>query len=452
MLLARVQEMSSRTLSILLSLAALVAVAGPSTAARACEPPACFYDTGRWTTADLANADEIPTDGVLVVTGTRWGGGVAEAEFGAIEVKVERGGVSVAGTLEGLGLTEAFAWRPAEALVPGIHEVTLTIDNDGIDPGAPDGECGPATLEALFVIEVVDETSPAPAAPYLTIDATVVVDGSRDLDDYICCDGAFPYEVQGSCDLELSWDEGRCASLRVDAGLRGWFERVDDEPALLAGALMYQLIVDGVAQTRSLDGVLRHDAAAPFCALVEVKSLATGAVAATEERCYGQHLGGPLGALTCDPTAELADCSGEPYRCENVGGEWDPQQCNPWDGVVDPDAVDCGFGGPTTEGTTTGFESTGDESSGDESSGDASTGDASTGDASTGDASTGDASSSDGSSGTTDEDDDGRGCGCDAGTAELSSLAWLVLLGVPRRRRRPERVRPAPAELRRVDE
>lgn len=411
---------------LFMTFAAPVSFAGISTPAGACQPPLCPAETGRWTEARLANPSVIPADGVLVVTGTRWGGGAAEADFAAIEIAVKRDGVAVAGALEGIDLPGAFVWRPAQGLTPGVHEVALSIDNDAIDPGAPDGDCGPATLDNHFSVEVVDETSPAPRAPSLRIDAEVSVEGPPELDDLICCDGAFPYESPGSCDLELSWDEGRCFSLHRDAELRGWFERTDGEPALLAGALIYQLVVDGAVRSHSLDGRLRHSATAPFCAHVEVESLATGAVAATEERCYGQHLAGPLGALKCDPTAELADCTGEPYRCANVGGEWDPQDCSPWSGVVDADAVDCDFDGPTTEGSTTGGESIGDESSG--------------GSSSDGDASSGGASSDEGdsSSGTTDQYEDGEGgCGCDVDAAGAPWLAAVVLLR-PRRRRQPQ--------------
>lgn len=172
--------MRAKNSPLVMTFAALISFAGTSTPARACQPPLCPAETGRWTEARLANADVIPTDGVLVVTGTRWGGDVAEASFAAIEIEVKRNGVAVAGALEGVDLSDAFVWRPTKGLTPGVHEVALSIDNDGIDPGAPDGNCGPATLDNHFSVEVVDETSPAPGAPSLRIDAEVSVEGPSD--------------------------------------------------------------------------------------------------------------------------------------------------------------------------------------------------------------------------------------------------------------------------------
>lgn len=100
----------------LLSTGVFCSLAGWPSAARACQPPGCFAETGRWTDVALASSGPLPRDGVLVVVGARWGGGPAEAEFSAIEVTVERDGAAVPGALEGLDLPLAFAWRPAAEL------------------------------------------------------------------------------------------------------------------------------------------------------------------------------------------------------------------------------------------------------------------------------------------------------------------------------------------------
>lgn len=410
------------TSSKLLAGAALLLTLSLPRLVQACQPPACFHDTGRWTEVALANPGELPRDGVLTLTGTRWGGGLAEATFPAIEVVVERGGASVSGALEGMGLTDAFLWRPAQPLAPGVLDVTITIDNDAIDAEAPDGECGPAKLERGLSVTVTDAVTPPLAPPGLQITAEVAIDSSADLDEYVCCDGGLIHEQVGSCTPELTWDEGTCAALRAHAELRGWFERSDDEPELVAGALLYRLVVDGDEADRSLTGSLAHRTAQPFCALVEVESLATGEVVATSERCYGQDLSGPLGSLMCDPTGTLAGCQGEPYRCAASGGEWDPEACQPWDGVVAEGAVDCGFGGPTTEGTTTGGTTDGETTDGEDSSDDTA-------------ATTVADDNSSSASETTIDTEEKTGCGCRAPAAPSWPVALLLAVLCGRRRR-----------------
>ncbi len=398
----------------LLTLAAFVAIPGE---ADACSPDIC-YDAGRWSELVAGNPQAVPTDGVFVLTGSRYFvDGDASDTFEALTVDVSVDGMPVEGALEAVGLGETMIWRPAAPLIAGAsYVVQVAVDNGAIAPGL-EGECGPDLLEVSLDFAVGAGPAGPLVAPTFEATESYGVSDIISLDTLVCCDGAFPSSEETCGWEDIYWMTGECAPTqrrgRVSATWSG-----DAPTPEFAGMLAYRLKVDGEAAGYRYGAPAGHSAEAAFCGNIEVVSLADGSSAASPEVCFGDSPPDPLGLHEVDPLLELGACAEGAYTCSIVPGdfgeEWDPDACQAW-----PDSG--GTAGESESGTTGESESGTAGESGDTSSSDSS----------------GDDSSGKTSSATAGEDDPPEGgCACAVAPGDPGlglGLGLLALLGLRRR-------------------
>lgn len=359
----------------------------------------------------LVTGTGVPTDGILLLQ--FFGPATGEPSVAQVAVQVTLEGAPVPGALADIGVPRVLGWRPAAPLVPGGHyTVEGTINNpDGV-PGLP--ECGEPLVEFALEFTAAPVAMPPLAPPTVAVERALDIAGALQLDNFVCCDGAYPYEAYGGCGgVEILWDPGHCTYLQWTTSQRVDHGAVFDNPGGATMMLAVELRVDGVpdASALALDGtaLLVARAAAPICTELVVRNFVTGETLSTPQQCHGQDDLDQLGPHDLTPTSpELADhCQGPAYRCEvdESLGMWDPDRCEPW----------------PSGGGTTGEPTTGD---------DPTTGAPATSTASTG--GTDGTSAGPGADGLVD-----HGCSCASAPASpLAALTVLLLLACAPRRRR----------------
>lgn len=406
----------------------------PNTA-EACSPDPCA-DSNRWQYFSLASLEVAP-DGVLRFSGRTNGFADTADTLEYVSLAVfDETGAEVLGALEFHEELNAFAWRPQEQFEASAqYTATLFVDNDALGLALDDkwisekSGCGPNIDEALS-FETTADLLPALSLPEPEMVQEHWVSVVDELESMVCCDGAYPYEDADSCGFaEIRWDEGQCGStlgsglLNVEATIS-----MDDVAPVMRSNLVVRLVqVDGPRTATADPGNLSASFAfnEPFCAQLQAFDLANGAEWSSSEVCFGDELAGELGLHEIDPSAQLAECVGQPYVCQTsdkggpFGRGWESENCEPW-------------GGPP------GTDESGDESGGSGDEGDGSGDGDGDGDGGSGD----DGATGDGTAGGNDGLDD-RGCSCSANDRGDSTVAGLWMLvamlgfgGGPNRRNR----------------
>lgn len=359
-----------------------------------------------WSTVEpLLVGAGVPTDGMLLLGFS--GSATGEPSPAQVELIVTLDGAPVPGALEDIGVSRVLGWRPSAPLVPGaVYVVEGTLTNPELLPGETD--CGGDLLPLAFEFTAAAGPMPEPAADDVIAEEQLVVTGAEELDNFVCCDGAFPSRVFSGCGEEgtpqIVWDSGHCAHMQSTGNLRVDLSAVL-APGDMTSMLHVEVRVDGVPDSAALatngQVQLRASATKPFCTELAIRNVVTGDTLTTPQQCHGQALAAQLGPQTLTPDSPaLAECQGPGYRCmtDESLDQWDPERCEPW---------------PPGAGTTGAEPTTGDTPTG--------TG----GSATTGDATTGPAG-------------DGlveHGCSCTDAPAAPATLALLLALAcLPRRR------------------
>ena len=387
-------------------LAALVLVAGADDAAACLDLGSACEGLEYLTGAFGLHSEHIPVDGVLPIQFTgAYGSTVTPAQ---IDLQVTLDGMPVAGALEDIGVPWVLAWRPAAPLVPlAQYVVTGTIVNEMVPPGQ--SQCGEPQVPVEFEFTAGAAATPPLMQPAILAEEELVDTVEQSLDNFVCCDGAFPSWQSGGCGgghQSVEYDAGFCAPLtslrRLQVALTATLALPPDSPPMVTATL----VVDGEPGSARLflGPVLGLDAEAtkPLCTEVVLRDIATGATLTTPKQCHGQAVADQLGMQALEPDApELAaGCKGAPYTCEVLQFDtaWDPERCTPW---------------PAADETSTATPTTG------------------------ADASTG----TTGTTGTSEPGQDGlveHGCACNSGSpAPTGALLALCALAWRRRARRP---------------
>lgn len=154
--------------------AATIAFALPRVAAPCSPPPDIWTIEHAW---PPAGAEDVPTDGLVVVRGESAFGNFSYPFREVLSVEVRRGGAPVPGdVLSGRFHAEA-VWRAAEPLAPGtVYEVRLTVEN--LDDSWFDGEIE-GDLERTWTFTTGEGPAGEPAAP--TLDAVLAEVWTREL-------------------------------------------------------------------------------------------------------------------------------------------------------------------------------------------------------------------------------------------------------------------------------
>ncbi|WAS98883.1 MYXO-CTERM sorting domain-containing protein [Nannocystis punicea] len=384
--------------------------------AEACSPDYCSY-VEAWSSLEVLHAS-IPTDGVLLLQGVRHGDLAEEDWLDKVDLTVTRDGQPIAGAVEAAGVRDVLLWRPAEPLEPGDYKVVGSVDNPD---DLPYEYCGPDLLEFDLGFQVEAGSSAPLSSPEATITETLIVGASEDLEDFVCCDGAMPYSYSFDCGgsgTYVEWSEGFCAARRGFGSLQVQATVAVELPPSTAAMVVRELLVEGQPFRPGFYDSLTVQSSEPICVAVQLRNLATGETALSQETCHGADVVAQLGDHAIDPAPALAaECAEGAYTCALTedGWQWDAAHCTPWpaEGETTGDPT----GGPTTGGP--------DSDSSDSASSDGS------------DGSDGSESSEGPASGGQDGLVD-HGCACDSRAP--SPLGALMLLGLgllrPRRRRR----------------
>ncbi len=367
------------------------------------------------------NAAAIPIDGVLVLRAT--GRDLEDADLiASLELTVTRDGQPIAGAVEATAGVGVLVWRPSLPFEPGAHAVHTSFANpDNDDPYA--AGCGPEDGESDFEFLVEDAPAQPLVPPVVTHEQSVSLQGSLDLKDLVCCDGAFPEENGGgSCGSEQSyWFEGQCASLLATGLLQIELTAQPQQDLATSGLLLRSFLVDGVPEVIGVADQASSRFDHLFCTQVELLNLATGETSISEQVCHGQELAAQLGPQVVDPTIELAGkCEGPLYTCAIIGefpARWDPETCTPLEAEE------------TTNGPTSSDSQSATDSADVESDSDPTTAGPGSDTTPTSDSET------DGASGGQDGLID-HGCACDSGPGDPAALLGLLGLGLLARRRR----------------
>ena len=189
--------------------------------------------------------------------------------------------------------------------------------------------------------EVVDE-------PIRTLDAPVSfgaeyrLEPSSELEDLVCCDGAYPaVDVHvHHCppgQRRIVYAAGACEA-RVEVGrvsVGGTIDRdaLDEHER---GNFVGRNVIAATGD------VAPHVLEEPSCVLLEVLDLAR-VVVQSFESCEAEAYASMLGRFEIDPRGDRLVCTNEPYVCEVDFNRWDPERCRPWPPVeVDTASCSCG--------------------------------------------------------------------------------------------------------------
>ncbi|MEM9457896.1 MAG: MYXO-CTERM sorting domain-containing protein [Myxococcota bacterium] len=326
--------------------------------ADACPPDPC-YESNRFTHFEVVSTIVAP-DGVLRIDARQNGYPSASPQeaLAFVQVFVIGDGMLAEGALEYQPETRAFVWRPATPLTPnGTYGIVVVVDNDELAQSldeewiVEESWCG-EDIENEATVHVSGSMLPELAIPDPDFESSHHVEPIERLSTLVCCDGAYPTELATSCiddPIEISWGTGHCASRQGRGTVRAVESFKDDVfPVHVAGDLALTLRqTDGSWIGRSAPGQLaasiEHNE--PFCARLEVVSLATGEQRTGPEHCYGDDLVDQLSFHDIDPSEGLAACQTQAYICEIEQNTWDPDNCEPW--TAPPGEDDTGTAGST---------------------------------------------------------------------------------------------------------
>lgn len=352
------------------------------------------YDCGsyeHWVDLAVVDVAKIPSDGVIVLQGTHFGDDLASLP--AIELTVTKDGQPIAGALEASSMHGVLVWRPAEPWQTGAtYAVAGMVTNP--EEGAA---CGPPTIpiDAMVNIDVASGVALVPVE--FSGEAQVQLSPVASLATLVCCEGTAPSSGYGCGGPDLYWDAEECAPTQGHGYLSVEISGQAAAAGPTAAQIVYTLKVDGKVDTSNLVPVFSVSRDTPFCAVIEASYLASGAVTASEERCFGEDMAAMLGPQALDPAANL-QCVLE--QCVTADNTWDPTMCVPYD--------------PSQPTGSDGSDSASDGSGSDAGS---------------------DAGSGSGSA-TAGEGDGDKGCACTVRpTGDAGLLALVGLVGLARRRR-----------------
>lgn len=323
-------------LTLTLASLALAAALAPARA-DACSPAFCRA----WKSLEVVHTTPVPGEGVLVIAAT-FGEGFddpIDTDLGAVlvEVSSEMGEI-ITGELELVDDPLVLVWRPDAPLQPGNYDVQVSADNSVF---GDEGWCADANVNAGATVEITADPLADLAAPPIVGEAEVVVEELFGLESLVCCDDAYPVEVD--CGYPgVQWSSGFCAPTSGSRRLKATF--TVDAGALAASA--GQIVVTGFDLA---SGTLTQTSSDVVCVTPTALHLASGKTIEGDEVCVGARLVDQLGPVDLDPTDVLAEqCAGEPYTCEAEAGTWDERACEPWPAGEETTTS----GGETTGGTT----------------------------------------------------------------------------------------------------
>ena len=368
-------------------------------------------DIDTWTNVEEVFTEPVPTDGVILLRVSGPSGAAPEADI--LEIEVTLDGVPLAGELVQSGIDGVLIWRPEQLFAASSTMVVSgKIHNVEFEPNLE--FCGAEFVPFEFEVEVAAGPMPPLVFPEVMVsEALNDPPLLHDLEQMVCCDGAFPrLEFAGCGQTHLVIDEGRCAPLEWNGSMHVEATGMAIVAPGTASMISAELRVDGEVLSPTFSGpdgfVLRTQATEPFCSEVVLRNFASGEVIVGPLQCHGDALVTQLGPQTLVPESPaLAACLGEPYVCETdePGFEWDPDLCSAWP------ANEGSTGSPTTGAPTTGPDEPGGGTTG---------------------------ATSDATSGATTAADDGlveHGCACASGAGSWREAWALLLLAIVRRRR-----------------
>lgn len=296
--------------------------------------PGYYYDPCEtlefWSTLTPRNAQQIPSDGVLVLQGARQGTW-DDSAIAAVELSVTLEDQPVAGALELSPLPGVLVWRPEAAWVPGA---TYTLSGVVTNPTSPDGTvCAAATLPIAGELVISAEPGAPLGKPGLSGTPSVTLEPTISLSTLACCDGAAPSYGSGGCGggSGIYFDPAMCAPIAGTGYLAVDFTGTPAAEGPAAQQILYTQRIAGTPPITSLDPSFRFVSDAPFCAAIEALDLASGAITTSASLCFGDAVVDQLGPQAL-AVPETLTCALE--RCSELDGTWNPDDCEP----IDPDS------------------------------------------------------------------------------------------------------------------
>ncbi len=300
--------------------------------------PGYYYDPCEalefWSTLAPVNAQQIPSDGVLVLQGARHGGW-GDSAIAKVEIAVTLADQPVAGALELSPLPGVLVWRPEAAWVPGAtYKLTGSVTNNT----SPDGTvCADAKVPIASEVVISADPGAPLGKPGLTGVPTVTVDPIISLATLACCAGASPTaNGSGSCGGSyVNFDPAVCAPIKGTGRIAVEFTGTPAAEGPAAQQIVYTQRIAGTVPVSTLDPSFSVISDAPFCAAIEALDLASGAITTSASLCFGDAVVDQLGPQSL-AVPETLTCALQ--KCSELEGTWDPDNCWP----IDPDSDTAG--------------------------------------------------------------------------------------------------------------
>lgn len=305
--------------------------------------PGYYYDPCDtlefWSTLAPHNAQQIPSDGVLVLQGARHGSW-DDAALASVELAVTLEGQPVAGALELSPLPGVVVWRPEAAWVPGAtYKLSGTVTNVN-----PDGVvCADATLPIVSDVVIASEPGAPLGKPGLSGVPSVTVEPTVSLATMACCEGEAPSVSYGGCGGSDSvyYDAAVCAPISGIGHLSVVFTGTPAAEGPAAQQILYTRRIVGTPPSTSFDPSFGFVSDAPFCAALEALDLASGAITTSASLCFGDAVVDQLGPQAI-AVPETLTCALQ--QCAELNAAWNLDDCEPVGPQPDPDSGTAGGG------------------------------------------------------------------------------------------------------------
>lgn len=298
--------------------------------------PGYYYDPCEmvdfWSMLTPYNAQQIPSDGVLVLQGARHGAW-DDTALASVDVEVTLAGQPVAGVLERSPLPGVVVWRPEAAWVPGeTYKLVGSVTNT-----SPDGVvCANPTVPIESDVVIAAEPAAPLGKPGLSGAPSVNLEPTISLETLACCDGAAPMVGAGGCGgTYVNFDPAMCAPISGTGHLLVEFTGTPAATGPAAQQILYTQRIAGTPPITSQDPSFAFISDVPFCAALEALDLASGAITTSSSLCFGDAVADQLGPQTI-VAPETLTCALQ--QCEPLGDGWDLDKCEPVDPAVDPDS------------------------------------------------------------------------------------------------------------------